>query len=103
MNVLEAAANANSLDIVELVLEGGADLNTPGKNPSDYQSALQAAARHNNVGMVRALLDAGANPNFHGGEHGTALQVAMDPYRNRFGKFLDEPNEHLPQTARAAE
>ncbi|GAB1312302.1 Ankyrin repeat-containing domain protein [Madurella fahalii] len=68
-----AAASEGYNDIVEILLEKGADVNAQG---GYYGTALQAAASEGDNDIVEILLEKGADVNAQGGEYGTALQAA---------------------------
>jgi ankyrin repeat protein len=57
---LQAAAAKDSIDVVKLLLDAGADINAKG---GYYGNALQAAVFKGSVDLVRLLLDAGADLN----------------------------------------
>jgi ankyrin repeat protein len=59
----------NNIQIVQLLLESGADFNAPGDGDHG-RTALRAAAENDNVQMVQLLLDSGAGR--------TALQAAAE-------------------------
>ncbi|ODM15197.1 hypothetical protein SI65_09436 [Aspergillus cristatus] len=70
---LRVAAFTGREDIVKMLLDYAADVNSQG----DFLgNALQAASYHGNGRLVRQLLQAGANVNSHAGHYGTALQAA---------------------------
>ena len=73
---LQAASCSGSEEIVQMLLEHGAEVSTPrGK----YVSALQYASRRRNESIVRMLLEHGANVNFLGlADSRSALQEASD-------------------------
>ncbi|KAF7350253.1 NACHT and ankyrin domain protein [Mycena venus] len=86
---LQAAALAGRLEVVQLLLHRGADVNTGGKSLALESSstntvfkggyhgtALQAAALVGNLDIVQLLLHGGADVNARGGYYGTALQAA---------------------------
>lgn len=54
------AARRNKLDIAELLLEKGANINVGGGSP------LRTAVRMNNTALAKWLLERGANPNSYG-------------------------------------
>lgn len=70
---LQSASFRGSLEIVELLLAAGADVNLIG---AKFGTALQASCYRESGRMVNLLLAAGANTNSIGGEYGTALQAA---------------------------
>lgn len=57
---LAIASFYNSEDIIDILLEAGADLNA--RNNTHGWTALHAAASKGHLGIVRRLLDAGADP-----------------------------------------
>ncbi|KAF7293972.1 NACHT domain protein [Mycena kentingensis (nom. inval.)] len=72
-SLIQLAARAGSLDIVQALIAAGADVNLQGW---DHGTALQAAAWAESLFIVQALIATGADVNLQGGEHGTALQAA---------------------------
>lgn len=75
-NALTAAAFDGTIDIVRMLLDAGADIN------SDDGFALQTAAEHNHIDVVKLLLERGADINrlstHDGMAAGTALQAAVE-------------------------
>ncbi|KAH8834352.1 ankyrin repeat-containing domain protein [Flagelloscypha sp. PMI_526] len=74
---LHAASLAGKLDVVQFLVEEGADVNAEG---GEYGTALQAASSKSSNGcldILHFLLQNGANVNAVGGLYGTALQAAM--------------------------
>ncbi|KAF4974626.1 hypothetical protein FZEAL_8485 [Fusarium zealandicum] len=69
-----AASGRGSNETVKLLLEAGAEINTPS---SLHGTALQCAAQWGHQGVVDLLLDSGADPNIEGGYYGTPLQAAI--------------------------
>lgn len=71
---LQAAAYHGELDLIDLLLDAGANINDTG---GCYQSALQAAACRPGQGeVVSLLLKHGADATICGGRYGSALQAA---------------------------
>ncbi|KAF7343426.1 HET-domain-containing protein [Mycena venus] len=69
-NALHFASQKGHIDVVRLLLDNGAEINTAGT------SALHIAAKHDDTEMVRLLLAHGAEINATCGEFGSALSVA---------------------------
>jgi ankyrin repeat protein len=78
-------AEANAEDIIQLLIEKGADVNT--KEVGKYGSALQAAVYHNRK-YARLLLKQGADPNAQGGKFGSPLKAACEKKWYRVEKEL---------------
>jgi ankyrin repeat protein len=72
--LLEMAAAADQLELVQLLIDHNVDVNAEGRY---YGTALQAASRYGNIRVVEALLRAGADPNILEGQYGTALRAAV--------------------------
>ncbi|THW55950.1 hypothetical protein D6D19_10657, partial [Aureobasidium pullulans] len=67
-----ASAEGND-EIVQLLLDRGADVNAPG---GCYNNALYAASAYGHDEIVQMLLDKGADVNAQGGYYGNVLQAA---------------------------
>lgn len=76
---LQAATHHRYQDIINTLLEHGADINIQG---GEYGNALQAAASNGNTATMKLLLSKGSNINAQGGRYGNALQAAAE-YGNR--------------------
>lgn len=76
---LQAAAWAEDLETVSLLLNSGADVQSESVVCGFYGTALQAAARAGSLVIVQELLDheAPVNVSFSNGEFGCALQAAI--------------------------
>ncbi|EED22542.1 Pfs, NACHT and Ankyrin domain protein, partial [Talaromyces stipitatus ATCC 10500] len=72
---LQWACEQGRLEIVQLLLEKGADVNAKG---GGYGNALQAAAERGHLKIVQLLLEKGADVNAQGGGYGNALQDAAE-------------------------
>jgi ankyrin repeat protein len=68
-----AACASERVDVVNALLQKGADVNATG---GSYRSALQAAALRDHTEIVCILLEMGADVNEAGGHHGSPLQAA---------------------------
>lgn len=71
--VLQEIAYRGSKELLQFMLDAGADVNAQGGR---YRNALQAAAYNRRKALVRMLLNAGADANAQGGYYGNALQAA---------------------------
>jgi len=74
IDLLYILAERNYPNLVELLLDKGADVNTQG---GFYGNALQAASARGREQVVKLLLDKGADVNVQGGFYGNALQAAL--------------------------
>ncbi|KAJ7926134.1 ankyrin repeat-containing domain protein [Mycena leptocephala] len=70
---LQGALNRGPLDLAQLLLKHGADVNARGGR---HGNALQAASSRGHLDLARLLLEHGADINVQGGPHGNALQAA---------------------------
>lgn len=114
------AALAGLVEPVRLLLEKGADVDSPGgvcgnalqaasyigheeivrlllkkganvnSQGGDYGSALQAASRRGHEAVIKLLLEEGANINFQGGRYSNALQAALSRGQEAIVKLLLE-------------
>ena len=73
---LHAAIDHLNTEIVELLLNRGADINGQADLLQGWEYPLERAARHGHTEVVRLLLDRGANINAQAGKYGNALQAA---------------------------
>ena len=69
------AARSGSLEMVNALLNAGADPNLEGGHE---RTALQVACRAGSADIVETLLEHGANASSHGGKSGSPLQAACD-------------------------
>lgn len=84
---LHIAAQNNQIEIVEKLLESGADVNALTKH--DGWSALHFAATRGYNEIVKILIDAGANLDVHGLRYKrTCLHYASDQGRSEVVKLL---------------
>jgi ankyrin repeat protein len=74
-SVLIKHSHAGNEEVVQLLLDKGADVNAQG---GEYGNALQAASWGGHKEVVQQLLDKGADVNAQGGEYGNALQAASE-------------------------
>ncbi|KAJ3967390.1 ankyrin repeat-containing domain protein, partial [Lentinula raphanica] len=72
-SVIQAAAYGGHKDIVELLLDNGADIEAQG---GFHGTAIEAAAAKGHKDIVELLLLHNANVNTQGGYYGTAMQAA---------------------------
>lgn len=86
LNIVLAAVQGGSLEIISRLVEMGVDINAPGIVEVDlwwsgprfsYATALQYAAYTNNHKMIKGLLNNGAEVNRPGFSFGTELQAAL--------------------------
>ena len=86
---LQSASRKEDLGAVQILLNAGADVNSPAIG-REGQTALQEAVWAENMTLVKSLIDAGADvnapPSTKWGK--TALQVAVDRNDMRMVKFL---------------
>lgn len=82
------AAAYDSSEVLEVLLEAGADPNIEG---GEYKTALQAACKHQKESLVRLLLDSGADPNIQKcGDCDNALQQACSDGNDDIVRLLLE-------------
>ncbi|GES56885.1 hypothetical protein ATETN484_0001009000 [Aspergillus terreus] len=86
-NALHAAAFSGHENVVQMLLDRGADINAQG---GPYSNALQAASSKGHENIVQLLLNQGADINAQGGFHGNALHAAsFSGYENVVQMLLD--------------
>jgi ankyrin repeat protein len=73
VNALQAASYNGHIDIVQLLIGHGADVDAQG---GQFVNAFQAASFNGHINIVQLLIEHGANVNAQGGEYGGTLQVA---------------------------
>lgn len=74
---LQAAASEGHADIVEALLNSGADVDALTRRENfPQETALQRATENGRLDIVRLLLDRGANPSLHGGEEAPPVLAA---------------------------
>jgi ankyrin repeat protein len=84
-NALQAAAETGKAEVVQILLDVGADINAYGGR---WGSALQAASWEGQETIVLLLLQAGADVNQQGGEGGNALQAAANNWKYEIVQIL---------------
>lgn len=80
-STLVAAAASGAMELVNMLLDNGEDVNFQGEDPENHTSilagnAITAASFQGHEHIVRLLLARGADPNARGGRYGSALQAA---------------------------
>lgn len=83
---LHAAVSMNHFNMVELLLNNGADINAIAND----RTPLVIAARKNNFKMVRFLIEKGAELNVSRDTEGTAIHAAISRNNLTIGEFLVE-------------
>ena len=86
-NALQAASKWGHKQIVQLLLNQGAEVNA---QDGYYGNALQVASRCGHEHIVQLLLDKRAEVNAQGGKYGNALQAASDGNHENVVKLLME-------------
>ena len=76
---LNEAARHSRLEVIDALLEAGADINLP--RPIDGWTALITAAYHGATAAIEKLLEAGADWTVTNEEGRTALEIAQWPWR----------------------
>jgi hypothetical protein len=79
------ASLAGVAELVRLLLDKGADVNSQG---GEYGNALQAALAYSHEVVVRLLLDKGVDVNAKGGQYGNALQAASAKGNEAMARLL---------------
>jgi ankyrin repeat protein len=91
------AANAGHIEVVKLLIEGGADVNARDESRLG-NTAIREAARDGTREMIALLLDAGADPTIRGWMQLNAVDVAQ----NRYEKYPTEENKVISDMLAAA-
>ena len=86
-NALQAASESGHGDIVQLLLDRGADINTESE---EHGNALHAASHWGHTEIVKLLIEKGANVNAQGTEHANALQAASERGHEKIVELLLE-------------
>ncbi|KAE9371961.1 ankyrin, partial [Stipitochalara longipes BDJ] len=68
--------DADSMAIIDFLLEIGADVNTPLVPTKTSQPALHTAVEGENLDLIRRLIDRGADVNAAGDQYGTPIRIA---------------------------
>ncbi|KAJ7249840.1 ankyrin repeat-containing domain protein [Mycena rebaudengoi] len=71
--LLYVSSSFSHVEMVELLLKKGVDVNAQG---GEYGNALQAASYNGQEAIVQLLIEKGADVNAQGGDYGNALQAA---------------------------
>ncbi|KAJ6605260.1 ankyrin repeat-containing domain protein [Mycena vulgaris] len=80
-----AASYYGHLEMVQLLVENGADVNTPTKR---HGPPLSVASETGHDRIVQFLLKNGANVNVHGGGYGSALHTALAKKNEKIARML---------------
>ena len=73
---LVLAVNQGHVDVVEVLVDGGADIELASDYPADVDCPLSAAASHGHLDLVKLLLEKGASIEGRGKDGRTALMTA---------------------------
>jgi ankyrin repeat protein len=92
-NALCVASAGGNEDLVERLLDLGADVNAP--DSGRYANALQVASAGGHEQVVKLLLARGADVNAQGGKYGNALQVASDNGHAEVVQLLLDRGAHV--------
>lgn len=85
IRIFTEAVNQNDFELVQLLLQKGADVNKEGGTVSGITSTpLNIAALNQSLQIVKLLMQTGANPNIQSASNGfTALMAALkNPYKS---------------------
>uniref|UniRef100_A0A8H7TTB6 Nephrocystin 3-like N-terminal domain-containing protein n=1 Tax=Bionectria ochroleuca TaxID=29856 RepID=A0A8H7TTB6_BIOOC len=74
-NALQAASTWGHLDIAQMLIQKGANINAQG---GKYGNALHAALEEGHLDIAQMLIQKGADINAQGGKYGNALQAALE-------------------------
>jgi hypothetical protein len=88
---ITVAAGDGSIQIVQLLLRQGADVNVQNDtwNTSNMRlTALEAAISGGHSNLCKLLLEAGANPNLQSGTGDSALHYALSFHRTKMAAWL---------------
>uniref|UniRef100_A0A8H7NI08 NACHT domain-containing protein n=1 Tax=Bionectria ochroleuca TaxID=29856 RepID=A0A8H7NI08_BIOOC len=86
-NALQAASEGGHLEIAQMLIQNGADINAQG---GKYGNALQAASAEGHREIAKLLIENGASVNSQGGRYSNALQAASERGHREIAKLLIE-------------
>ncbi|KAH7187521.1 hypothetical protein BKA60DRAFT_602335 [Fusarium oxysporum] len=92
------AQGGNHLEIVQLLLDKGADINVQG---GVYGNALQAASCEGDREVVQLLLDKGADVHAQGGLYDNALQAAICEGHQGVAQLLNQRSANITSRKRS--
>ena len=90
-SALSIAVKDQHYELVQLLLDAGADINNPSNDVSFWGTPLRAAAANGDTRMVHFLLDRGADPHDPG-----AFSEAYQQNRDIFGLLIDRHKARYP-------
>lgn len=87
--MLGLATESRNVEVVQLFIEYGADVNLDSDNP-DVTTALMDAVYSENLDVVRTLINAGADPNIIRDGNNFALKIASGISNQKIFEYLEQ-------------
>lgn len=86
---LAEAARSGRLEIIKLLMKGGANINHQMEEDGENETALMWAARHGQLEAVKLLVEKGADVNIKNSYQETALSIAASNAHENIFNYLN--------------